>query len=88
MAIDPKQFELNRIMEMIKGRGYQLTSSSITEDVVKVEAEKTFTPELLSTKELEATWITNFLKSFGWAITGTLYPEDKLMIQFFKEVKV
>lgn len=88
MVMDNKQFELNRIVDMIKNRQYQITSSSIKDDLVIVQAEKIFSPELATTKDLEATWITNFLKSFGWAIQSTSFAENKLVIQFTKTVKV
>lgn len=88
MVIDPKQYELNRIVDMIKNRAYQITSSSIKDDTVIVNAEKEFTPETVTTRDLESTWITNFLKSFGWAIQSTSFVENKMVIQFFKEVKV
>ena len=87
MVTDVKQYELNRIVEMIKNRQYQITSSSIKDDMVIVTAEKTFTPELATTKDLEATWITNFLKSFGWALESTSFSDNKLVIKFTKIVK-
>jgi hypothetical protein len=87
MVTDVKQYELNRIVDMIKNRQYQITSSSIKDDMVIVTAEKTFTPELAATKELEGTWITNFLKSFGWAIQATYFRDNKMVIEFNKEVK-
>lgn len=88
MVMDAKQYELNRIVDMIKNRQYQITSSSVKDDLVIVQAEKTFAKELEANKDLEATWITNFLKSFGWAVQSTSYPENKLVIQFTKTVKV
>ena len=87
MVMDNKQYELNRIVDMIKNRQYQITSSSIKDDLVIVQAEKTFTPELAANRDLEATWITNFLKSFGWAIESTRFSDNKLVIQFTKIVK-
>lgn len=88
MVMDAKQYELNRIVDMIKNRQYEVTSSSIKDDQVIVQAEKTFPPELVTTKELESTWITNFLKSFGWAVQSSTFYENKLVIQFIKTVKV
>jgi len=87
MVMDVKQYELNRIVDMIKNRQYQITSSSIKDDKVIVQAEKTFGPEVATTKELESTWITNFLKSFGWVVDSTSFALDKMLVQFSKEVK-
>lgn len=86
MVMDAKQFELNRIVDLIKNKQYQITSSSIQGEQVLVQAEKTFTPELAANKDLEATWITNFLKSFGWVIKSTDFGDNKLVIRFIKEV--
>ena len=88
MVMDNKQFELNRIVDMIKTRNYEIISSSIKDDKVVIEAEKKITPELATTKELESTWITNFLKSFGWDVEYTSFLENRIAIKFFKEVKV
>ena len=87
MVMDNKQFELNRIVDLIKNREYRVTSSGISDDRVVVRAEKTFTPELAANKDLEATWITNFLKTFGWAIENTSFSQNTLVITFNKIVK-
>lgn len=88
MVTDAKQFELDRILSMVKTKGYQITSSSIQGDMVVVQAEKSFTPETATTRDLEATWITNFLKSFGWVLDSMGFPPNKVSIQFSKTVKV
>lgn len=88
MAIDQKQYELDRIVGMVKTKGYNITSSSIQGDMVVVQAEKSFTPETSTTRDLEATWITNFLKSFGWVLDTMGFPANKVSIQFSKTVKM
>jgi acetolactate synthase regulatory subunit len=84
MAMDIKQIELNRIVNMIKGRGFTITSSSMADKRIQVKTEKVITPEMGVTKELEATWITNFLKGFSWKVTETTMGTDKIIVTFEK----
>jgi hypothetical protein len=86
MVMDIKQVELNRIVDTIKIRGYGVTSSSIKDDQIVIEAQKIIPPELQATRDTESTWITNFLKSFGWVVQSTSYPEGKINITFSKTV--
>lgn len=87
MSMDKKQIEMNRIVDMIRTRQYQVVSSSIKDNSVNIIVEKTITPELLTTKDLEATWITNFLKSQGWQVSSTSFPENKIVVEFVKVVE-
>lgn len=88
MVMDAKQYELNRIVDLIKNRQYQITSSQIQDQMIMVTAEKEIKPELATTKDLEATWITNFLKSFGWDVESTSFQDTKIIIHFVKTVLV
>lgn len=45
MAIDTKQYELDRIVNMLKSFGWQVTSSSFQGDKVVVTFEKTVKSE-------------------------------------------
>lgn len=87
MALDPKQIELNRIRDMIILRGYTITSSSFSDNRVIVKSEKVITPEMVTTKDLESTWITNFLKQFEWAVTSTQVGTDRIVVNFEKVIK-
>ena len=87
MVLDPKQIELNRIRDMIILRGYTITSSSFQDDRIVVKSEKVITPEMATTKDLESTWITNFLKQFGWAVTSSQVGTDRIVISFEKVIK-
>jgi len=46
MAIDMKQFELDRIVNMLKTFGWALVSSRFTDTKIIVEFEKTVTSEV------------------------------------------
>lgn len=88
MAPDMKQFELDRIVSMVKTKGYTITSSALQADMMVVQAEKSFSAEQATTKDLEVSWITNFLKSFGWVVDSTSFPPGKVAVQFSKNFKV
>ncbi len=40
MAVDPKQFELDRIVNMLKSFGWSVKSSSFNGDIINVTFEK------------------------------------------------
>lgn len=87
MAIDLKQFELNRIVNMLKSMDWTIVSSGFQGDKVVVTFEKTVTGMYPELKKVEGDRITNMLKSFTWAVVGAEYPENKIVLKFEKVVK-
>lgn len=87
MPIDLKQFELNRIVNMLKSMEWTVVSSGFQGDKVAVSFEKTVPGMVADIKKVEADRITNMLKSFSWDAVGAEYPENKIVLKFEKTVK-
>lgn len=87
MAVDLKQFELNRITNMLKSMGWSIVSSGFQGEKVVVSFEKTAPGMNADLKKVEADRITTMLKSFTWDVVGAEYPENKIVLKFEKIVK-
>jgi len=87
MAIDLKQFELNRIVNLLKSMGWAVTSSGFEDSKVVVSFEKTATGMTTDLRKIEGDRITNMLKSFDWAAVTAEYPADKIVLRFEKVIK-
>jgi hypothetical protein len=87
MAIDLKQFELNRIVSLLKSMGWSVTSSGFEDSKVVASFEKPATGMSTDLRKIEGDRITNMLKSFDWAAVTAEYPPDKILLRFEKVVK-
>jgi len=87
MAIDLKQFELNRIVSLLKSMGWSITSSGFEDSKVVASFEKTATGMTTDLRKIEGDRITTMLKSYDWAAVSAEYPADKIVLRFEKVVK-
>jgi hypothetical protein len=87
MPVDLKQFELNRIVNMLKSMEWTVVSSGFQGHKVVATFEKTAPGMNVDLKKIEADRITTMLKSFTWDVVGAEYPENKIVLKFEKVVK-
>ena len=87
MPIDLKQFELDRIVNLLKSMGWSVTGSGFEDSKVVASFEKTVSGMSGDIKKIEGDRISNMLKSFQWVAVAAEYPADKIILRFEKVVK-
>lgn len=87
MSPDVKQFELDRIVNMLKSFTWSVVSSKIEGDKVVVQFQKAMPGSTSSAQKFETDRITNMLGSFGWQVVSSEYPGDKVISQYQKVIK-
>jgi len=87
MAIDLKEFELRRIVDMLRGFEWTVVKSGFLDDKVSVDFEKTIIGVGPEVRKGEADRINNLLKSFNWTQVSQEFVGDKIVLRFEKVVK-
>lgn len=87
MSPDVKQFELDRIVNMLKSFTWTVVSSRIEGDKVIAQFQKVMPGAAADIKKFESDRITNMLSSFGWQVVSSEYPGDKVISQYSKVIK-
>lgn len=85
-GIDPKQFELDRIKNMLSAFGWSVGTSNFMGNTVEVRFDKTIALGQDELGRMDADKIINMLKSFGWVQKGANYEAQKVSVTFTKDV--
>ncbi len=84
---DMKQFELNKVITMLRSFGWETVGSRFEEDKVFVDFDKKVPGAPQTTKEYEDSRITNMMRSMGWNKLGSQMAGDLIHTTWMKVVK-
>jgi len=88
MAVDVRQFELDRIVTMLKTFEWGLTHSEMVPDGVQGKFQKVMTVKTPEAMRFEVDRIRGVLTSAGWEVVSTTFEADKVSAVFKKIIKV
>ena len=88
MSPDIKQMEFDKVINLTRSFGYEINSSSIEGEKIKVECEKIFKTGTSEQKRYELDRITSVLKSLGWEKKSDSVSGDKINARFEKVIKI
>lgn len=87
MSPDLKQFELDRITNMLKSFSWEVVTSRFEGDKILVQYQKDLKGSTADAKKFELDRIVNMLGSFGWVTMGNQNFPDKVVVNFEKVIK-
>ena len=87
MSPDLKQYELDRVINTIKSFGWNMMSSDLKGEKVKVEFFKVLTGMSMDLKKFEMDRIAGMVKNIGWDLITSRLEDDKAIVSFEKIVK-
>jgi len=88
MAVDQKQFELDRIQNMVRSFGWSVVSTEMGDNKVSVKIEKVMKDITTNERQFELDRIQNMVRSFGWSVVSTEMGTDKAGVKIEKIVVV
>jgi hypothetical protein len=87
MSPDVKQYELDRVNEVVKSLGYSVTQSGTAPDKVFVSTEKVFPSTQVGLMKNDVDRLINMLKLSNWSMTTSSMSGEKAVISFEKAIK-
>jgi len=88
MSPDIKQMEFDKVVNLTRTFGYEIVSSSIEGEAIKIDCEKTLKAGTGEQKRFELDRFTQVLKSLGWVKKSDAMNGDKISAKFEKVVKI
>jgi len=82
-----KEYERDRIINVIKSFGWVLVASSVIADKLDITFQKDvkgLTPDL---KKFELDRIAGMVKNLGWSLVKSSFTDDTIQVEFEKIVK-
>jgi hypothetical protein len=84
--VDTKQFELERVVTLLKSFEWKLVSSDMSGNRVLGKFEKVIEGKPQELMRFELDRITNVLKSAGWSLVSSAFEATKVVGSFEKVI--
>jgi len=86
MAIDIKQFELDRMVTLLKSFDWGLVSSEFVNDRVQAKFQKTMTGKTQAMMNFELERVGNMLRAGGWSMVSSGFGAEAVNAIFEKVI--
>lgn len=85
--VDTKQFELERVVTLLKSFEWKLVSSELSGNKVLGKFEKESGGKPQDAMRFDLDRITNVLKSAGWSLVSSQFAPDRVVGSFEKIIQ-